>query len=250
MAAVLAKGTTMLDNAAREPEIVDLCRFLVGMGAQIEGDRLADRRRPRRRPRATSTAPTTASWPTGSRRPPTSPRSALAGGEITVRDARAEHMEMLLRKLRAMGLTVESVPGAAARGRARTACARSTWPRCRTRAWPPTTSRSSPRCSRWPTAWASSPRTCSPGASATSRSWSGWAPTSAPTATTPSCAASPAWSAPRSRPPTSVPARPWSWPGWPPRARPASPAPTTSTAGYEDLVGKLRTLGADIVRLD
>ena len=37
MAAVLAKGTTVIDNAAREPEIVDLCRMLVSMGAQIEG---------------------------------------------------------------------------------------------------------------------------------------------------------------------------------------------------------------------
>jgi UDP-N-acetylglucosamine 1-carboxyvinyltransferase len=36
-AAVLARGTTVLDNAAREPEIVDLCRFLVGMGARIDG---------------------------------------------------------------------------------------------------------------------------------------------------------------------------------------------------------------------
>src|SRR3954454_7757693 len=36
-AAVLAKGTTVIDNAAREPEIVDLCRMLVSMGAQIEG---------------------------------------------------------------------------------------------------------------------------------------------------------------------------------------------------------------------
>ena len=36
-AAVLAKGTTIIDNAAREPEIVDLCRMLVSMGAQIGG---------------------------------------------------------------------------------------------------------------------------------------------------------------------------------------------------------------------
>lgn len=36
-AAVLAKGTTVIDNAAREPEIVDLCRMLVSMGAQIDG---------------------------------------------------------------------------------------------------------------------------------------------------------------------------------------------------------------------
>lgn len=37
MAAVLAKGTTRLENAAREPEIVDLCRCLVAMGARIDG---------------------------------------------------------------------------------------------------------------------------------------------------------------------------------------------------------------------
>jgi len=37
MAAVLARGTSRLDNAAREPEIVDLCRLLVAMGAEIEG---------------------------------------------------------------------------------------------------------------------------------------------------------------------------------------------------------------------
>ncbi len=38
MAATLAKGTTVLENAAREPEIVDLATCLRRMGAQIEGD--------------------------------------------------------------------------------------------------------------------------------------------------------------------------------------------------------------------
>ncbi|MGC2939959.1 MULTISPECIES: UDP-N-acetylglucosamine 1-carboxyvinyltransferase [unclassified Brevibacterium] len=37
MAATLAHGTTTIANAAREPEIVDICRMLVEMGAQIEG---------------------------------------------------------------------------------------------------------------------------------------------------------------------------------------------------------------------
>jgi len=37
MAAVLARGSTHLDNAAREPEIQDLCRMLVAMGATIDG---------------------------------------------------------------------------------------------------------------------------------------------------------------------------------------------------------------------
>jgi UDP-N-acetylglucosamine 1-carboxyvinyltransferase len=38
MAASLAKGTTVLNNAAREPEIVDLAKCLRAMGAQIEGE--------------------------------------------------------------------------------------------------------------------------------------------------------------------------------------------------------------------
>jgi UDP-N-acetylglucosamine 1-carboxyvinyltransferase len=37
MAAVLADGTTILENAAREPEVVDLARCLIAMGASIEG---------------------------------------------------------------------------------------------------------------------------------------------------------------------------------------------------------------------
>jgi UDP-N-acetylglucosamine 1-carboxyvinyltransferase len=38
MAAVLADGVTVLDNAAREPEVIDLARFLVRMGAIISGE--------------------------------------------------------------------------------------------------------------------------------------------------------------------------------------------------------------------
>jgi UDP-N-acetylglucosamine 1-carboxyvinyltransferase len=105
MAATLAKGTTTLDNAAREPEIVDLCRFLVGMGAQIQGigsptvvihgvpagdlHGVDHRVVPDRVEAATYLAAV-----------------GLAGGEITVREARAEDMEVLLRKLRAMGLEI------------------------------------------------------------------------------------------------------------------------------------------------
>jgi UDP-N-acetylglucosamine 1-carboxyvinyltransferase len=37
MAAVLAKGTTILENAAREPEVVDLANYLIAMGAKISG---------------------------------------------------------------------------------------------------------------------------------------------------------------------------------------------------------------------
>jgi len=37
MAATLAKGETVLENAAREPEVVDLANYLIAMGAKIEG---------------------------------------------------------------------------------------------------------------------------------------------------------------------------------------------------------------------
>ena len=37
MAAVCAQGETVIENAAREPEVTDLARFLIGMGARIEG---------------------------------------------------------------------------------------------------------------------------------------------------------------------------------------------------------------------
>jgi UDP-N-acetylglucosamine 1-carboxyvinyltransferase len=110
MAAVLAKGTTTVDNAAREPEIVDLCRFLVGMGAHIEGigssnlvvhgvagqdlHGVTHRVVPDRVEAATYLAAV-----------------GVAGGEITVREARADDMDMVLRKLREMGLTITPTPG-------------------------------------------------------------------------------------------------------------------------------------------
>lgn len=37
MSATLAEGTTVIENAAREPEVVDLANFLISMGAKIEG---------------------------------------------------------------------------------------------------------------------------------------------------------------------------------------------------------------------
>ena len=53
MAAVAARGTTVIDNAAREPEIADLADFLTAMGARIEGAGVEhDRDRGRRRVRA------------------------------------------------------------------------------------------------------------------------------------------------------------------------------------------------------
>ena len=50
MAAVLAEGVTTIHNAAREPDVVDLCTMLNQMGAQIAGRRLVDADDHRRRP--------------------------------------------------------------------------------------------------------------------------------------------------------------------------------------------------------
>ncbi|HVF74724.1 MAG TPA: UDP-N-acetylglucosamine 1-carboxyvinyltransferase [Acidimicrobiales bacterium] len=108
MAAVLAKGTTVIENAAREPEITDLCDFLSAMGARIDGA-------------GTSTVEIEG---VESLRPvdhaviPDRVEAAtflaavgLAGGEITVEGARADHMDMLLQKLAAMGLEVSAGDG-------------------------------------------------------------------------------------------------------------------------------------------
>ena len=104
MAAVLAKGTTVLDNAAREPEIADLCAFLVAMGARLEG-------------LGTSTLTVHGvTRPTSARSTTVVPDRVeaatylaavgVAGGEVELVRARADHMDMLLRKVREMGVVV------------------------------------------------------------------------------------------------------------------------------------------------
>ena len=68
---------------------------------------------------------------------------AVAGGELTIEGARPDHMAMLLERFADMGLDISCVDGSACGVvGARTGCGRSTSPRCRTRASPPTTSRS------------------------------------------------------------------------------------------------------------
>ena len=108
MAAIAAKGTTVLDNAAREPEIVDLCSFLNDMGGQVEGvgtstltihgvvtgdlKPVAHRVVPDRVEAATFLAAV-----------------AVAGGEIMIRDAWSQHMELFVEKLTMMGLGISDV---------------------------------------------------------------------------------------------------------------------------------------------
>jgi len=107
MAAALAKGTTILENAAREPEIPDLANYLTKMGAKIEGagtDRItiegvdelhaaehtiiADR----------IEAGTFAC------------AAAITGGEITIEGCPAEFIEALLAKLKEAGCDFDIDP--------------------------------------------------------------------------------------------------------------------------------------------
>ena len=105
-AAVFAKGTTTIDNAAREPEIVDLCHMLVSMGASIEGIgsttvTVHGVERDALRPTSHAVVPDRVQAATYIA------ATAITGGEVLVRHAVPEHMEMLLRRFDDMGITVE-----------------------------------------------------------------------------------------------------------------------------------------------
>ena len=105
-AAVFAKGTTTIDNAAREPEIVDLCNMLVAMGASIEGIGsttigIHGVERDALRPTSHAVIPDRVQAATYVA------AAAITGGEVLVRHAVHEHMEMLLRRFDDMGITVE-----------------------------------------------------------------------------------------------------------------------------------------------
>jgi UDP-N-acetylglucosamine 1-carboxyvinyltransferase len=104
-AAVLAHGVTTIENAAREPDLVDLGEFLISMGAKIEG--LGS-------PIITITgvkelSPThhvtvsdriiAGTWAFA---------AAMTQGDITIHGARADHMEVMLEKLTSAGAIVTS----------------------------------------------------------------------------------------------------------------------------------------------
>ncbi len=107
-AAVYAKGTTVIDNAAREPEITDLCHFLVAMGAQIEGvgtSTLVIHGVER----GTLHAVRHAVVPDRIQAATYLAAVAVSGGEVVLRGARADHMDMLLRRFHDMGLTITTI---------------------------------------------------------------------------------------------------------------------------------------------
>ena len=105
MAAALAEGVTVLENAAREPEVVDLAHCLIAMGAKIEGagshtivitgvDRLhgaAHRIMPDRIESGTFLV-----------------AAAATGGSIVLRDTRADILDSVLEKLVEAGARIRS----------------------------------------------------------------------------------------------------------------------------------------------
>ena len=104
MAAVTCKGTTVLDNAAREPEIVDLCNLLVAMGAQISGigtERLEIKGKDRLH------GATYAVMPDRIEAGSYACAAAITGGDIELVGAEANDMRATLDALVQAGVTVE-----------------------------------------------------------------------------------------------------------------------------------------------
>jgi len=108
MAATLAEGETILENAAQEPEIVDLAQMLIQMGAQIVGHGSSHIR----------------IWGVpqlhGCTHQVVSDRIetgtflcavAATGGDVLVRHGRVDHLEAVLEKLRDAGVTVTAESG-------------------------------------------------------------------------------------------------------------------------------------------
>ena len=103
MAAVLAEGQTILENCAREPEIVDLANCLISMGADVQGagtntitingvESLGGCRH-----RVIADRVETGTYLIA---------TAATGGKIKIRDANPEHLEVLLAKLREAGAII------------------------------------------------------------------------------------------------------------------------------------------------
>ncbi|MEX2551218.1 MAG: UDP-N-acetylglucosamine 1-carboxyvinyltransferase [Nitriliruptoraceae bacterium] len=104
MAAVLADGTTVIENAAREPEIQDLCRMLEAMGARLDGiglPTLEIEGVDRLRGVAWETCPDRIEAGTYAM------AAALTGGDVVIERVRATDMTLPLIKLRAVGVVVE-----------------------------------------------------------------------------------------------------------------------------------------------
>ncbi len=103
MAAVLARGTTVIDNAAREPETADLAAYLVTMGALIDGAGSStieiqgvDELRPAEHT-AVADRIEAGTWAAA---------AVATQGDVTITNARPEHLELFLAKLGDAGADV------------------------------------------------------------------------------------------------------------------------------------------------
>jgi UDP-N-acetylglucosamine 1-carboxyvinyltransferase len=108
MAAVLAKGSTTIDNAAREPEITDLCQLLVQMGASIDGlgtSTLVIEGVEGLSATSHATVPdriVAGSWAIG---------AVMTRGDVLVQGGQPEHLDVPLSKLTDAGAVVTTEPG-------------------------------------------------------------------------------------------------------------------------------------------
>lgn len=104
MAGVLAKGTTVIDNAAQEPEIADLCAMLTAMGARVEGagsSTLVIEGVESLTPVAHETVPdriVAGTYAVG---------ALMTGGDVMIRGGRAGHLGIVLEKLVQAGAEVD-----------------------------------------------------------------------------------------------------------------------------------------------
>jgi UDP-N-acetylglucosamine 1-carboxyvinyltransferase len=102
-AAVLAKGVTTIDNAAREPDVVDLGEFLIAMGAKITGlgsHTIEVTGVAKLNPATHATLPdriVAGTWAFA---------AAMTRGDITIENGRADHLELPLDKLVAAGAVI------------------------------------------------------------------------------------------------------------------------------------------------
>ena len=109
MAATLADGDTVLENAAQEPEVVDLAQMLIAMGARIEGHGTrrirvqgVERLRGLRGPASHRIVPDRIEAGTFLC------AVAATGGDVVLRRARADHLEAVIEKLREAGISIDS----------------------------------------------------------------------------------------------------------------------------------------------
>ena len=102
-AAVLAKGVTTIDNAAREPDVVDLGEFLIAMGAKISGlgsHTIEVNGVAKLNPATHATLPdriVAGTWAFA---------AAMTRGDITIENGRVDHLELPLDKLVAAGAVI------------------------------------------------------------------------------------------------------------------------------------------------